>query len=285
MKRALLNVIFPIIDPIYKWIDRRLIRRTRNIRLIPDFKNRKGGKVSYAEWAHVIGIFQTLIYQNLDAPSGNDLLDIGCGTGLLGISAEPSTSEGGSYTGIDIMKHDIEYCRKHYQANNYNFIHFDVQNPSYAESQDVDLKPWPIADESKDLVTALSVWTHLREEHAIYYFHEIGRVLKNGGRAIITFFYLDEGYQKSLGLREKGVGRFHRTKQADWIFDRKAYGSNHWYSPDWVQHPEDAIGLTVEGLESMINDSNLELIQYYPGNWKERPGVFFQDVLIFQRRT
>jgi predicted SAM-dependent methyltransferase len=64
------------------------------------------------------------------------------------------------------------------------------------------------------LVTALSVWTHLNEADARFYFKEISRVLKPDGKAIVTFFLLDE---------------------------------------------------------------------QYPGNWKETPGAFFQDVLIFAK--
>src|ERR1700759_3009756 len=98
---------FPYNDSIFRRIDKKHIRRTRNIRLIPDFRNRRGGKLSYAEWAHVTGIFQTIIFQTLGQKTGNRILDIGCGTGLLGIASDPFVSEGGSYTGIDVMMEDI----------------------------------------------------------------------------------------------------------------------------------------------------------------------------------
>ena len=52
----------------YRWLDRlyrprdlALVRRTRNLRLLPDARHRTGGKFAYAEWAHVVGIFQTLL--------------------------------------------------------------------------------------------------------------------------------------------------------------------------------------------------------------------------------
>jgi SAM-dependent methyltransferase len=251
--------------------------------LIPGFKNRRGGKISYAEWAHVIGIFQTLIYQNLGNKTGNKILDIGCGTGLLGISSEPFMSDGGTYTGIDVIKFDINFCINHFKSKNYNFIHLDVANPTYAKSQSKILAPWPIKDESHDLVLALSVWTHLSEKDAFFYFKEIHRVLKKRGKAIITFFYLDEHYQDSLSKRSNNIGRFHSTNQNKWIFDHNAYESKNWYSPGWVKIPEDTIGVTNEGLDALQKHSGLKLIQCYPGNWKEIPGVFFQDVLIFEK--
>ena len=112
-------------DRLYLPLDRKVIRRTRNIRLIPSERFRRGGKYAYGEWAHVIGIFQTLMYLQLAKKEGNAVLDIGCGTGLLGIAAEPFVGEGRSYTGIDVMARDIAFCRQHYRAPNYRFIHFD----------------------------------------------------------------------------------------------------------------------------------------------------------------
>jgi SAM-dependent methyltransferase len=275
--------LFPWIDRIFRQADQEHVLRTKNIQLIPDFKNRRGGKLSYAEWAHVIGIFQTIMYQALKSKTSNNILDIGCGTGLLGISAEPFTADGGHYTGIDVMTEDVSFCKRHYRMANYNFIHFDVANPSYASSQSQEQKPWPIADESQNLVTALSVWTHLNEADAIFYFKEIQRVLKKGEKAIITFFLLDEDYKESLKRRTNQIGRFHNTAQNSWIFNLSAYDSQDWLTTIWAKNPEDAIGITPNGLEILLENSGLKLVQYYPGNWKEMPGVFFQDILIFEK--
>jgi len=275
---------------LFKWIDKKFtatdrehIRRTRNIRLIPDFENRRGGKLAYGEWAHVIGIFQTIIYQALGKKSGNSILDAGCGTGLLGIASEPFVSGGGTYTGIDVMQDDIAYCKAHYNFDNYKFIHLDVANPAYAEKQSSQLKQWPIEDNSQDLVTALSVWTHLSEADAIFYMKEISRVLKKGGKAIVTFFYLNDEYKASLPKRSNSTGRFHNTNQQDWVFSVSAYNSKNWFTTPFVPTPENAIGVTEEGIEILQKSSGLQMVQHYPGNWKEAPGVFFQDILIFEK--
>lgn len=274
---------FKLLDRFYIPLDRTHIRRTKNIRLIPTADNRRGGKYSYAEWAHVIGIFQTLMFIHLDNKDGNRILDVGCGTGLIGIASEPFLGRNGHYVGIDVMKSDIVFCRNHYYSPVFEFIHFNINNPAYAPSQESKRLPWPVDSSIFDLVTALSVWTHLNEEDAVFYIKEVNRVLKPGGKAIITFFLLDELYKRSLSTRLKEAGRYHMTSQEQWIFDQPAYGSNEWLCPKWVQVPEVAVGMTNAGLNRLISMAELELIEHYQGNWKEVPGAFFQDVLVFQK--
>jgi len=274
---------YHLLDGLYLPLDRQQVLRSRNIRLIPAEKNRRGGKYSYAEWAYVIGIFQTLMFLHLDRRENNMMLDIGCGTGLLAIAAEPFIGPGGKYTGIDVMQEDIDFCRRHFPAANREFIHFDVANPRYAPAQNSTRSPWPVAEGSIDLLTALSVWTHLDEEDGLFYFKEIHRILKPGGKAIVTFFLLDRTYRESLDRRSEREGRFHATSQNLWIFNQPAYGSDAWFHLEWTPVPEDAIAVTEAGLDRLREHAGLEVVARHQGNWKEVPGMFFQDVVIFRK--
>lgn len=263
--------------------DKRLLARTRNIRLIPEVNCRKGGKTAYGEWAHVIGIFQTLIYLHLSRHSDNVILDFGCGTGLLGIACEPFVMESGKYIGLDVFEEDVAFCRGHYPPEYFEFQHLHAPNAFYTPEQGPGPKAWDIDSNSVDMVMALSVWTHLNRRDAIFNMQEVHRVLKLGGRAIITFFLLDEVYENSLPHRKAEPGKFHNTKQDRWIFDTSLDGSDAWYHPHWVDQPEAAIGITPEGLELLLETSGLALVAKYLGNWKEIPGIYFQDVLVFEK--
>lgn len=274
---------YRLLDKLFTKLDRKFIRRTNNIDLIPLEAARKGGKYSYGEWAHVIGIFQTLIALNLNKHTGNRILDIGCGTGLLGIAAKPFVESAGTYIGVDIQRGDIEFCRNHYPAETYEFHHIETQNPVYAPDQNTELTAFPVAQTSVDLVTALSVWTHFCEEHALFHFKEIDRVLKPGGRAIVTFFLLDEFYDENSKQPAARNSKFHQIRQSQLKFQRPAYGSDAWYYTNTVEIPEDMIGITPKGLDRLLEETSMTLVETYPGNWKNRPGVYYQDVLIFEK--
>ena len=279
---AIRIVLYKILDPIYIWLDKKHIRRTRNIHLIPTEANRRGGTYSYAEWAHVIGIFQTLMFVHLDKRKKIRHLDVGCGAGFLAISSKSLLGGEEGYVGIDIMKNEINFCRNHYPSY-FDFKHVNVNNPYYTPIQENKNIKWPLENSSFDVVTSLSVWTHLSEKDALFYIKEVNRVLKPGGKVIITFFILDELYQKSLSIRSEEAGKYHMSPSKQWIFNQPAYNSKDWFYPKWTTVPERAIGITRAGLNRLISEAELKIVQHYQGNWKEVPGVFFQDILVLQK--
>jgi SAM-dependent methyltransferase len=283
------NDLDSVLGTHYISIDKENIKRAKNLKLIPEKAaiRELGGKRSYAEWGHVIGIFQTLIYQNLSKSNNNFILDVGCGSGLLAISSEPFIRPKGQYTGIDVNRNFIDISEKNYKDKWFKFLYLSVFNSVYSPSinETEASKPWDVSSESQDLVTALSVWTHLNEQHSTFYLEEVSRVLKPGAKAIITFFVLDNNYERSLKRRRNAKGRFHNSNQLRWVFDTPLHGSDNWFHPKWTKVPEYAIGVTPKGITAALKNTDLKLIKTNTGNWKETAGIFFQDILIFEKST
>jgi len=180
---------------------------------------------------------------------------------------------------------DIAFCRRHYRGRQFEFVHLPIYNEQYAAGQARERVRWPLANATFDMVTALSVWTHLNEDDAVFYVKEINRVLRPGGRALITFFVLDDAYRQSLPLRTERAARYHATDKRWWVFDKACSGSGEWFCPTWATCPEVATGVTPRALEMIVQATALRHVLTYPGTWKESAGVYFQDVLVFEKQS
>jgi SAM-dependent methyltransferase len=275
---------YTYLDRLFLRYDKRMVRRTRNLRLMPDIRARRmPGRPSYAEWCYVVGVFQTVLSMRLRKETDNRILDVGSGSGIMAIACEPFVGDAGHYTGIDVKRGEVDFCRSHYPREKFSFVHLDAGNPIFVPEQ-MGRARWDIADESMDVVTALSVWTHMNEDDAVFYIREVDRVLRPGGQAFITFYVLDDLYRRSVSGFTDKLGKYNNSYQDSRIFNVPSSASGNWIHPDWATHPEDTIGVTPAGLETMMAGTRMSLAETLVGNWKEVPGVFYQDVLVFEKR-
>jgi SAM-dependent methyltransferase len=288
-------------------LDKARTKRAKELRLVPELEYRIGGKQSYGEWCHVIGVFQALIGSNVAKPVGNQIVDIGCGTGILAVASTPFVASGGHYTGIDVGAKEIEFDKRHYPAAQFSFVHSKDRNaayttegyvswnnaPSHARRDANDTggvgttavaaqrataeSPWPVESDSVDLVTALSVWTHFNEQDALYYLADVARILKSGARALISMFLLDDVFDARFQDAPKDLG--------DLQFTEVCCDSGDWLTPDWTRVPEDVIGLRPRGLDRLLEATGLRLREFHPGSWKQSAGVYFQDVAVLEKPT
>lgn len=281
LRRRVVGRTQEAIDHYYLGLDRRMMRHGRNLDLVPYLADRRAGrKSSYGEWCHGAGLFQALIAENVPRPEGNVVLDVGCGTGLLAIAAEPFLAGGGRYIGVDVQRARIDFGRRHYPADRFEFVHSVAGNDFYAPTQ-AATSALPCGDASVDLVTALSVWTHFNEDDARFYLGEVARVLRPGARAIITFFVLDADFETLEARRGDNPSRFNRVRRHD--FSVPCSASGHWRADRATRAVEAAVGVTEIGLAELVAGAGLSLRRLSPCNWKERPGLYSQDVVILEK--
>jgi SAM-dependent methyltransferase len=276
-----------VAEAAFRRTGRKDMSRGGVLSMVPPYSKRQGsglGTVTYGEWCYTVGIFQSIMFQNLPEGETIDMLDVGCGLGRLYLSSKAFLNDGGSYTGIDIGTHLIDDCKAEYAGcDDASFVHYDAANAIYSNSTKTAPQLWPLGDKTYNFITALSVWTHLREEDWCAYLRQVSDRLTDDGRAMISFFILDDDYDATLPGRTDKISKYYPQPETKWIFDAPAYGSENWSYPSWAPDPEVAIGVRKAAFDAAVAEAGLVVDKHYPGSWKERSGLFFQDIVIFKK--
>lgn len=197
---------------------------------------------------------------------------MGGGTGKLVGATWPYLGKNGHYTGSDIDAKAIAFAKSWYLSEHCTFIHAPLYNAHYNPTgEPLESYFWPVDKSSIDLAVAFSLFTHLNQPDSKRYFEELARVLKPGGLALLTFFYLDERYDPTQHVGTR------------WHFDRTIEGQPDWLWTSDFKVPERQIAVTPAGIKFLIGN-DFELVKVHPGWWTGRAGAFLQDTLVFRRK-
>lgn len=123
------------------------------------------------------------------------VLDLGCGIGRMAVPLTEYLSQRGSYEGMDIVPHGIEWCTAHITPKfpNFRFQVTDVYSKYYNPTGQYQASEYrfPFADGSFDFAFLTSVFTHMLPDEVRNYMGELRRVLKPGGKCLITWLMLN----------------------------------------------------------------------------------------------
>lgn len=203
------------------------------------------------------------------------VLDIGCGTGRMAIPMMKYLSESGSYHGFDISKKAIAWCRRAITTRkpNFAFYYANIYNKEYNPRGKVSAAKYcfPCDDNSVDFAFATSVFTHMRRNEVGHYLEELNRALKPAGRAMVSFFILDEENKR---LVKEGRAVYHF-----------AHDLGDCLTVDPVT-PERAVAYPLEDLNAMVTRAGLMIKQpILYGSWSGRERMLdTQDVVIVTKR-
>lgn len=198
------------------------------------------------------------------------VLDVGSGTGRM---ARPLTKylTTGSYEGFDIVAASVKWCRRTYARRhpNFHFSFSDIYNRHYnpfGKCKACEYR-FPFDDSTFDFVFLTSVFTHMLPQDMENYFAEIVRILKPGGRCLITYFLLNT---ESLELLVAKVS--HRTFNYD-------LPGCHVENADV---PETAVAYDESVIRSLCSKYDLNLLEpIYFGSWCGRKnGLSYQDIIV-----
>jgi demethylmenaquinone methyltransferase/2-methoxy-6-polyprenyl-1,4-benzoquinol methylase/phosphoethanolamine N-methyltransferase len=147
--------------------------------------------------------FRNRIVEASALVAGERVLDVGCGTGTLALSAAARVGKDGRVVGIDPSSEMVERARK--KANG-----LDEAVAASLSFQVAAVENLPFDDESFDVVLSTLVFHHLPGEEQRAGLCEIRRVLRRGGRLFIVDF---EGRGPAL---HRWLGRLlHRHEEGE----------------------------------------------------------------------
>lgn len=199
------------------------------------------------------------------------ILEVGCGCGRM---AMPLTTylTTGSFEGFDIVAESIKWCQENITPRwpNFKFQHSDLFNFFYNPQGKIQAKDYrfPYPDNSFDLTFLTSVFTHMLPDDLAHYTREIARTLKPDGKALITFFILND---ESLRLQETAESKIKFIE----------YGDGQIFVTD-PSRPEAVVGYREEAVRGVLKDNGLRLqCPIHFGSWCGRKDtVTFQDLTV-----
>jgi SAM-dependent methyltransferase len=129
------------------------------------------------------------------------VLDVGCGIGPLAIGLIPHL-EHGSYEGFDIHPEAVAWCRKAITAKHpqFRFQLADLRNTAYNPHGRTPASEYkfPYPDATFHFAFLGSVATHQPLHEIAHYLKELSRVLKPGGKCIISYYLLHADSLKGI---------------------------------------------------------------------------------------
>lgn len=201
------------------------------------------------------------------------VLEVGSGFGRMAIPLTTYLNISGSYDGIEIIKDGYNWCHSHFtpRFKNFRFHRIDVYSERYnlQGNQKASAYEFPFPDETFDFVFLTSVFTHMYWQDIENYLGQISRVLKSGGKCLITWYLLND---ESVQLTAENFGIYNFKFDVD-------HGKIENQSDPLYQ-----IAFFEDEVDALYSKTGLIIKDKCHGIWCGRPdGLSFQDIIIAEK--
>jgi SAM-dependent methyltransferase len=197
----------------------------------------------------------------------NAVLDIGSGDGKYARVLAEYLSPEGKYRGFDVLPEVVKWCQESYRTfPNFGFDLAEVHSDWYLP--DCSVRPeeycFIYGDDEFDVAFAVSLFTHLEPRAAQNYFNETFRVLKSGGRLLLTCFLLGPDTTHALDVQGR---TFEPSSDIHSLID-----------PDF---PSRGVAYREEAMRQMLQHSGFIVSEMTFGTWSKGKDLLgaFQDTI------
>jgi ubiquinone/menaquinone biosynthesis C-methylase UbiE len=250
-----------------------LSRLRRDRRFIPPESMLYDGTTTAAEFIALgDGFFQSILLRRVHLDPTAAVLDLGCGNGSIARPLTQYLRPPGRYEGVDVNANSIAWLKQRYAAlPHFGFSHVNVANGWYNPGGTTALEHFalPFENATFDCVLLKSVFTHMLPATLQPYMREISRVLKRGGRSVITYFLLNDESRRLIG---QGMDAFQLNLTP-------AIDSSHLIAkPD---APEFVVAHDEDRIRNYYAQTGCSIVDLELGNWCGRASSLgHQDLVI-----
>jgi SAM-dependent methyltransferase len=203
------------------------------------------------------------------------VLEIGCGGGGPALALTKYLDRHGRYDGLDILPIEITRARDAISTRhpNFNFHLADIYNSKYnpaGQSTAADYA-FPFQNDTFDVVFLNSVFTHMLPRDIENYVGQISRVMKRGGRCLITYFLINAEAERLMASSKDGNKTFpHRFE--------------NYRAQDRTVH-ERVIALDEQFVRDLYAKNGLCIVEpIHFGRWSGRAGALAkQDIVVAKK--
>jgi SAM-dependent methyltransferase len=199
------------------------------------------------------------------------LLDVGCGIGRLALALTDFLEPPGGYDGFDIMPVGIRWCQRITQAYpHFRFQLADVHSARYHPRGTMKARDYvfPYDRDTFHFVVLSSVFSHMLPDDLAHYLTQIARVLRPGGRTVISCYLVSARTRDALTAGRSALTFSHA-------------GPGYW--AEFAGMPEAAIAYDESWMRALHDACGLEIVQTFDGDWSTSRSQG-QDLVIATKR-
>jgi SAM-dependent methyltransferase len=254
------------------------------MRLMPSRSIRQlAGPPSYDAYIYGLAEHNWLLKYVCGYRGDQHLLDVGCGFGKTAFALLRAIRPPGSYTGFDIDLKVVNFLQTFFQqrgiADHFHADYFPIQNRFYAHQNaaiPAEEFVFPYAANRFHCAVLHSIFTHLLSAAVVNYVNNLGRVVRPGGRILVSTFLLENApppgaWEASPRLRE--------LQEPPDPRDRGCLRVRYPYEPEYM------VAYRQGFLTSAFAQARCQLAaEPVWGSWSGRPDFHsFQDYLVFRK--